>query len=104
MILNSGKLMLIRKCIGCGKQKNKFDFIRINRTPKTDLKIKITVLDKGEIRHLSGRSAYICDNPECFKRIKKSRRRLEKSFSYKINESVYDEILKKLLTKMFYKE
>ncbi|MDR1364914.1 MAG: YlxR family protein [Oscillospiraceae bacterium] len=83
--------MLIRKCIACGKNKIKTDFIRICRTPKIFLEIKITVLNVGESKYLDGRSAYICDDLKCINRIKKSRR-LEKVFSCKISDEIYEKI------------
>ncbi|MDR1241065.1 MAG: YlxR family protein [Oscillospiraceae bacterium] len=83
--------MLIRKCVGCGKQKNKFEFIRINRTPKSVSEFRITVVEPKKVKYLDGRSAYICSDISCFKKAKKSRR-LEKILSCKISEEIYEKI------------
>ena len=61
-----------RTCISCGTKR-----------PKRDL-IRLVLGDRGEIREApdrkaTGRGAYVCDLPECRKRLK-SHRRLNRVF------------------------
>ena len=71
-----------RTCIGCGELKNKKDLIRVLRTPENEYTIDAT-------GRKNGRGAYICHNAECLRLARKARR-FEKSFSCKIEESVYE--------------
>ena len=76
----------LRKCIGCGKRKEKKCLIRVVKTPENE--------DRGIFvctHHTDGRGAYLCKNQECFERAKKFKK-LEKSFSCKINSEVYDKL------------
>lgn len=77
-----------RTCIGCNTQKDKKDLIRIVKNNQGEVS-----LDK--IGKASGRGAYICDNPECLEKAIKSKR-LEKSFETKIEESIYEELRKRI--------
>lgn len=78
----------LRKCVGCGEMKPKSELVRIVKSK--DMTISIDFEGKK-----SGRGAYICKNLECFKRAKKMRR-LERSFSCKVSEEVYDFLGKEL--------
>jgi len=84
-------MVLLRKCISCGKKYNKFTMIRINRSPKSDKNITIHVINVGDKAYFPGRSSYICCNLDCFKKAKKSSR-IEKNFKCKIDKEVYDKI------------
>ena len=75
-----------RTCIGCGMQKDKKDLIRIVKNKQGEISLDRT-------GRLPGRGAYICDNTECLKKIIKSKK-LEKSFDTKIEDIVYDELIK----------
>ncbi len=77
-----GKCVPLRKCIGCGEMKPKTELVRIVKTK--DLGISVDLKGKK-----SGRGAYICRKLECLKKAKKMRR-LERSFSCKIPEEVYE--------------
>ena len=69
-------------CLGCGEMKPKKELVRIVRSPEGDISIDLT----GK---KSGRGAYICKNAECLEKARKARK-LEKSFSCQIEQSVYD--------------
>lgn len=73
-----------RICIGCQQVKPKNELIRIVKSPEGDISI-----DKTGKK--SGRGAYICQKEECLKLAEKSRR-IEKSFSCRIDAAVYEEL------------
>ena len=70
-----------RRCVGCGEHKPKNTLIRVVRTPEGE-----AVLDLTGKR--SGRGAYICKNPKCLTKAKKSKR-IETSLEISIPEDVY---------------
>ena len=71
-----------RQCVGCRAMKDKKDLIRVVRTPEGEI-----VLDGTGKR--SGRGAYLCPDPACLKKARKTRA-LERAFSLEIPEPVYD--------------
>lgn len=73
-----------RICIGCQQVKPKNELIRIVKSPEGEVSI-----DKTGKK--SGRGAYICPKEECLKLAEKSRR-IEKSFSCRIDAAVYEEL------------
>ncbi len=72
----------MRMCLGCGEMKPKKELIRAVKSPEGEISLDFT----GK---KAGRGAYICRSLECFEKARKGRR-LEKSFSCKIDESVYE--------------
>lgn len=68
-------------CLGCGEMKSKKELIRVVKSPEGEISLDFT----GK---KSGRGAYICRNGECFDKARKARR-FEKSFSCRIDESIY---------------
>ncbi len=76
------KKLPMRMCLGCGEMKLKKELIRIVKSPEGEISLDFT----GK---KSGRGAYICHNAECLQKARKARR-FEKSFSCKIEESVYE--------------
>lgn len=76
------KKIPMRMCLGCGEMKPKKELIRVVKSPEGDISLDFT----GK---KSGRGAYICHSSECFEKARKGRR-LEKSFSCRIDESVYE--------------
>ena len=73
-----------RICIGCQQVKPKNELIRIVKSPEGEISI-----DKTGKK--SGRGAYICPKEECLKLAEKSRR-IEKSFSCRIDAAVFEEL------------
>jgi predicted RNA-binding protein YlxR (DUF448 family) len=71
-----------RQCVGCRTMKDKKALIRVVRTPEGAI-----VLDSTGKR--SGRGAYVCPDPACLKKARKSRA-LERAFSLEIPGEVYD--------------
>ena len=82
------KKIPMRMCLGCGEMKPKKELIRAVRPPEGDISIDLT----GK---KNGRGAYICRSAECFRKARKARR-LEKSFSCKISDEVYNNMEKEL--------
>ncbi len=72
----------IRMCAACRERAAKHELIRIVRTP--DGNIVADARDK-----VSGRGAYICRNPECFKKVRKSRA-LDRMLNTSVPEEVYE--------------
>lgn len=72
----------MRMCLGCGEMKAKKELIRIVKSPEGEISLGFT----GK---KAGRGAYICRSSQCLEKARKGRR-LEKSFSCKIDESVYE--------------
>ncbi|MBQ6117409.1 MAG: YlxR family protein [Oscillospiraceae bacterium] len=71
-----------RQCVGCRTMKDKKALIRVVRTPEGEI-----VLDATGKK--SGRGAYVCPDPACLKKARKSKA-LERAFSLEIPDAVYD--------------
>lgn len=78
-----------RMCVGCGEMFDKRSLIRVVKSPKGEISIDLT----GK---KNGRGAYICNSTECLKKAKK-RKSIERAFSMKIDDSVYDEMEEEIL-------
>ena len=77
-----------RQCMGCRERKNKRDMLRVVRG--TDGAV---TLDFGG--KLNGRGAYVCPDPECLKKARKTRA-LERCLETPIPEDVYDRMEKEM--------
>jgi len=75
-------------CLGCNEMKTKKELIRVVRSPEGEISLDTT----GK---KSGRGAYVCPNAECLRLARKSRK-LEKSFSCRISDEVYDNMEREL--------
>ncbi len=71
----------LRMCIACRTLKEKRDMLRVVKNSEN--KIFIDFSSKA-----SGRGAYICDNPDCIKKLRKQRL-LNKAFSCAVDDDVY---------------
>ena len=71
-----------RQCVGCRTMTDKRELVRIGKTPEGEI-----VLDTPGKK--SGRGAYVCRNPECLRKARKSRA-LERAFETAIPAEVYD--------------
>lgn len=72
----------MRLCLGCNEMKPKKELMRVVKSPEGEISLDFT----GK---KNGRGAYLCKSPECFGKARKARR-FEKSFSCRIDESVYE--------------
>lgn len=78
------KKIPLRMCIACREMKEKGSMLRIVRNKEGAISIDFS----GKA---SGRGAYICNDGECVKKLRKQRL-LNKTFSCEIDASVYDRI------------
>ena len=78
----------MRMCLGCGEMKPKKELIRVVKSPEGEISLDF----KGKA---AGRGAYICCSTDCLEKARKARR-FEKSFSCKIEESVYEVMMNEL--------
>ncbi len=79
----------MRQCLGCRTMFPKKDLIRVVRSPDGS---SITLDFKGKAQ---GRGAYLCRNPECLKRARKSRA-LERAFAAAISDEIYDALTQQM--------
>ena len=77
-----------RQCMGCRERKNKRDMLRVVRTPDGTVSLDFS----GK---LGGRGAYVCPDPECLKKARKTRA-LERCLEVVIPEEVYDRMEKEM--------
>ena len=77
-----------RQCMGCRERKSKRDMIRVVRTTEG-----VAVLDfSGKV---NGRGAYVCPDPECLRKARKTRA-LERCLEVAISQEVYDRLEKEM--------
>ena len=79
-----------RMCTGCGEKKPKRELIRGVKSPEG-------VISLDKTGRSPGRGAYVCPNPECLKKARKTKR-IERVFETSIPEEVYDALEKELET------
>ena len=82
------KKIPLRQCIGCGEMKGKKEMLRVLRTEDQGI-----ILDTTGRKN--GRGAYICPNPECMTRARKSRG-LDRAFKMPIPDEIYDSLTKEI--------
>ena len=83
----------MRMCTGCGEMKPKKELVRVVRGPQgPDGAMEIFLDLTGK---KPGRGAYLCRSLSCLKAARKARR-LERAFSCKIPEEVYEQMEKEL--------
>ncbi|MDY3014202.1 MAG: YlxR family protein [Evtepia sp.] len=82
------KKIPMRQCLGCREMKPKRELIRVVRSPVGEISLDF----HGK---KPGRGAYLCPDPECMKRVRKSKA-LERAFSLPIPEDVYDALAKEM--------
>ena len=85
----ANKKIPMRQCVGCGEMKAKKELIRVIKTEEEVL------LDTTGRKN--GRGAYICANPECLKKARKSKV-LERSLKASIPDEVYENLEKEMST------
>lgn len=78
------KKIPMRRCTGCNEQKPKKELVRVVKTPDGKILLDLT----GKI---SGRGAYICNNAECLKKARKSKR-IDRTFEMTIPDEVYKQM------------
>ncbi len=76
------KKVPLRMCLGCSEMKPKKELVRVVKTKEGEVSLDLTGKKPG-------RGAYICRDIQCFEKARKSRR-LEKAFSCRIEDDVYN--------------
>ena len=71
----------MRMCTGCREMKPKKELIRVVRSPEGQVSLDF----RGK---LPGRGAYVCPNPACLAKARKSKA-LERAFSAPLPDEVY---------------
>lgn len=82
------KKIPMRQCVGCREMHPKRELIRVVKSKEGEISLDFN----GK---LPGRGAYICPVGECLARARKSKA-LERAFSCKISDEVYDALEKRL--------
>ena len=77
-----------RQCMGCRERKAKREMIRVVRG--TDGNVSLDFGGK-----LNGRGAYICPDPECLSKARRSKA-LERSLEVEIPAEVYDRLTREI--------
>lgn len=75
------KKIPLRQCMGCREMKPKRELIRVVKSPEGEVSLDF----KGK---KPGRGAYLCPNPACLARARKSKA-LERAFSAPLPDEVY---------------
>ena len=78
------KKIPLRMCVACRELKEKKDMLRVVKNSEENIFLDFS-------SKAAGRGAYICDNPECIKKLKRQRL-LNKVFSCAVDEKVYTAI------------
>ncbi len=81
------KKIPIRKCIGCGQRKSKFELIRIVNNQD-----QIVIDPSGK---LPGRGAYICPDKDCLEKARK-KNSLDAALKTKVSGDVYRRLLEEI--------
>ena len=82
------KKVPMRMCSGCGQMKPKRELVRVVKSPEGEISLDLTGKKPG-------RGAYVCNQIDCLKKARKTRR-LERSFSCQIPEEVYQRLEEEL--------
>ncbi|MGN1163098.1 MAG: RNase P modulator RnpM [Christensenellales bacterium] len=75
----------LRMCLCCREMMDKKELKRVVKTPEGKIMLDLS----GK---MNGRGAYICQKPECLKKLKKQKV-LNKAFSVQIDDEIYDKII-----------
>ncbi len=78
------KKIPMRQCLGCREMKPKGELIRVVRGPDGEISLDF----RGK---KPGRGAYLCPDPQCLARAKKSRA-IERALSAQVGQEVYDSL------------
>lgn len=87
--MSAVKKIPMRQCIGCGEMKSKREMMRVLRTTENEI-----ILDTTGRKN--GRGAYLCTNPECFRKAVKSKG-LERALKTPVPAEVYESLEKEIV-------
>lgn len=77
-----------RQCVGCREMKDKKSLLRVVKSPAGEISLDF-------VGKKPGRGAYVCHDPACLKRARKSRA-LERALETAIPPEVYDAMEREL--------
>lgn len=78
------KKIPMRQCLGCREMKPKRELLRVVRSPEGEVAFD----SRGK---LPGRGAYVCPNPDCFKKAVKTRA-LDRALEVRIPDEVMERL------------
>ena len=78
------KKIPMRQCLGCREMKDKKALLRVVRSPEGAVSLDFTGKKPG-------RGAYVCPDPDCLKKARKSRA-LERAFETAVPAEVYGQL------------
>lgn len=82
------KKIPMRKCVGCNEMKPKRELVRVVKNQEGEISLDRT-------GRKAGRGAYLCPRTECLAAARKNRG-LERAFSCRIPDEIYDGLEKEL--------
>ena len=82
------KKLPLRMCTGCSEHKPKKELVRVVRSPEGEISLDLT-------GRKPGRGAYICPSLDCLRKASRAKR-LERAFSCRIPDAVYDAMEKEM--------
>lgn len=82
------KRIPVRRCMGCNQPMPKPQLIRVVRSPQGEILLDL----HGKA---AGRGAYLCKDPDCLAKARKSRR-IDRSLEVEIPQEIYDRMEQQL--------
>lgn len=82
------KKVPLRRCIACREMKSKKELLRVVKSPEGEV-----FLDRTGRKN--GRGAYLCNDPACFAKARKTRA-LNREFQMEIPDEIYEGLEKQL--------
>ena len=82
------KKLPLRMCTGWSEHKPKKELVRVVRSPEGEISLDLT-------GRKPGRGAYICPSLDCLRKARRAKR-LERAFSCRIPDAVYDAMEKEM--------
>ena len=82
------KKLPLRMGTGCSEHKPKTELVRVVRSPEGEISLDLT-------GRKPGRGAYICPSLDCLRKARRAKR-LERAFSCRIPDAVYDAMEKEM--------
>lgn len=78
----------MRRCVACREMRGKRELLRVVKSPGGEI-----FLDKTG--KMNGRGAYLCNDPACFAKARKSRA-LNREFKMEVPDEIYEQMEKQV--------
>ena len=82
------KKIPMRRCIACREMKGKRELLRVVKSPEGEIALDRT-------GRMNGRGAYLCNDPACFTKARKSKA-LNREFKMEIPDEIYEALEKQV--------